>query len=129
MSLVIVTGAAGFVGMHVAERLLRDGRRVLGIDNVNGYYDPALKRARLARLHSHDGFSLAEGDLADREFTARTFGTSGADGVIHLAAQAGVRYSIDHPAAYVDSNLLGFANVLEGCRALGDKHLVYASSS
>jgi UDP-glucuronate 4-epimerase len=126
---VIVTGAAGFVGMHVAERLLARGERVLGIDNVNDYYDPHLKRARLARLGALKGFQFAEGDLSDRDWTARTFGSSGADRVVHLAAQAGVRHSIDHPAAYVDANLLGFANVLEGCRALKARHLTYASSS
>jgi UDP-glucuronate 4-epimerase len=129
MSTTIVTGAAGFVGMHVAERLLRDGHRVLGVDNLNPYYDPALKRARLARLAAWPEFTFAEGDLADLAWTARLIGGSKADGVVHLAAQAGVRYSIDHPAAYIDSNLVGFANVLEGCRTLGAKHLVYASSS
>jgi len=126
---IIVTGAAGFVGMHVAERFLARGEQVLGIDNCNAYYDPALKRARLARLAAHPGFRLAEGDLADREWTRRTFGGSGADRVVHLAAQAGVRYSIDNPAAYIDANLVGFGNVLEACRSLATRHLTYASSS
>lgn len=129
MSRIIVTGVAGFVGMHVAERLLARGTSVLGIDNFNAYYDPALKRARVARLSQHPDFTLVEGDIADRAWTAKAFSASGADGIVHLAAQAGVRYSIDHPAAYIDSNLVGFANVLEGARALGGKHLVYASSS
>lgn len=129
MSAIVVTGAAGFIGMHVAERLLSQGEAVLGIDNVNDYYDPRLKRARLERLGQHAEFRFAEGDLADRDWSRKTLLDSGARRVVHLAAQAGVRYSIEHPEAYVDSNLVAFANVLEACRALGTEHLLYASSS
>jgi UDP-glucuronate 4-epimerase len=126
---VLVTGAAGFIGYHVARRLLEDGQAVVGLDNVNDYYDPMLKRARLAQLSGFDRFRFVEGDLADRDgiaalFTAHRFPT-----VVHLAAQAGVRYSIEHPHVYVDANLQGFVNVLEGCRHNGCRHLLFASSS
>lgn len=126
---VLVTGAAGFIGSHVAERLLARGDRVLGLDNLNDYYDPALKQARLRRLEGSPGFRFVRLDLADRTGMAELFATECFDGVIHLAAQAGVRYSITHPNAYLDSNLTGFGHVLEGCRAQGVAHLVYASSS
>ncbi|WP_026435389.1 NAD-dependent epimerase [Acidovorax sp. JHL-9] len=126
---VLVTGAAGFIGSHVVERLLARGDRVLGLDNLNDYYDPALKQARLRRLEGAPGFRFVRLDLADRTGMADLFAAERFDGVIHLAAQAGVRYSITHPNAYLDSNLTGFGHVLEGCRALGVAHLVYASSS
>ena len=125
----LVTGAAGFIGFHLAERLLQDGRHVVGLDNLNDYYDTALKADRLARLTAFPNFRFAKLDLADREGMARLFSAERFQRVVHLAAQAGVRYSLENPAAYVDSNLVGFANVLEGCRRNGCEHLVYASSS
>ena len=126
---ILLTGAAGFIGMHVTERLLDAGNRVIGVDNLNTYYDPALKDARLARLAGSPGFSFERLDLADREATARLFETLRPAVVVHLAAQAGVRYSLVNPAAYIDSNLVAFGNVLEGCRQHAVGHLVYASSS
>jgi len=126
---VLVTGAAGFIGYHLAERLLVDGRRVIGLDNLNDYYDPALKQARLDRLETRDGFTFVRVDLADRRKMEALFATYGFATVIHLAAQAGVRYSIENPHSYVDSNLVGFLHILEGCRHTGVGHLVYASSS
>ena len=126
---ILVTGAAGFIGYHVAERLLARGDQVVGLDNLNDYYDPALKRARLRRLDGLPGFRFVQLDLADRAGMAELFATERFDRVIHLAAQAGVRYSITHPTAYLDSNLTGFGHVLEGCRAQDIAHLVYASSS
>jgi UDP-glucuronate 4-epimerase len=126
---VLLTGAAGFIGMHTALRLLQRGDTVLGIDNLNAYYDPALKRARLAQLQSHEGFSFAETDIADRSRFEAQFRGCKPDRVVHLAAQAGVRYSISHPQAYGESNLVGFLNVLEACRQFPVEHLVYASSS
>jgi len=126
---VLVTGAAGFIGMHVCERLLSRGDEVVGVDNFNDYYDVALKEARLARLTPHAGFRLARLDIADRNGMAELFATTKPQRVINLAAQAGVRYSLKNPHAYVDSNLVGFVNVLEGCRHAGVDHLVYASSS
>lgn len=126
---ILVTGAAGFIGFHVARQLLTEGRPVIGLDNLNTYYDPALKQARLALLRSESGFSFVQADLADREAMAALFARHRFARVVHLAAQAGVRYSIDQPHSYVDSNLLGFLNVLEGCRNNGCRHLVYASSS
>ena len=125
----LITGAAGFIGYHVAERLLREGREVVGLDNLNDYYDTALKADRLARLTAFLNFRFVRLDLADREGMARLFSAEQFTRVIHLAAQAGVRYSLENPAAYVDSNLVGFADVLEGCRRNGCEHLVYASSS
>lgn len=125
----LVTGAAGFVGYHVAERLLSQGKEVLGIDNVNGYYDVGLKRARLERLAPHEKFRFLEADLAGRDVVAAAFADYRPEVVVHLAAQAGVRYSLQNPHAYVDSNLVGFVNILEGCRHNGVQHLVYASSS
>ncbi len=126
---ILVTGAAGFIGMFVAQRLLARGDRVVGIDNLNDYYDPALKADRLARLNGSPEFAFHQLDLADRDGMAALFARERFDGVVHLGAQAGVRYSLTNPMAYVDSNLIGFANVLEGCRHHGVAHLVYASSS
>ncbi len=129
MKRYIVTGAAGFIGSHVAERLLARGDEVVGVDNLNAYYDVSLKEARLARLSGTSGFTFERLDLADRGAVEALFERAGADVVIHLAAQAGVRYSLTNPHAYVDSNLIGFMNVLEGCRHQRIEHLVYASSS
>lgn len=129
MASVLVTGAAGFIGFHVAQALVRLGHEVHGVDNVNDYYDPTLKLARLERLRALPEFSFERLDLADRERTAQLFDQRRFERVIHLAAQAGVRYSIENPLAYVDSNLLGFAHVLEGCRRHSVSHLLYASSS
>lgn len=126
---VLVTGAAGFIGMHVAERLLARGDTVFGLDNLNAYYDPTLKRDRLARLTTHPRFSFVQQDVADRQAVATLFTEARFHRVVHLAAQAGVRYSLENPHAYVDSNLVGFVNVLEGCRHAAVEHLVYASSS
>lgn len=126
---VIVTGAAGFIGMHVAERLLDRGETVIGIDVFNAYYDPALKAARAARLEGRDGFTMVRMDIAEHEALLALVKSSGAKRVVHLAAQAGVRYSIDNPFAYERSNLAGHLAVLEACRHSGVEHLVYASSS
>lgn len=126
---VLVTGAAGFIGMHVARQLLARGDEVVGLDNLNDYYDVSLKMARLSRLEGQPGFSFIKADVADRAAMERVFANEGIDTVVHLAAQAGVRYSIENPHAYVDSNLVGFMNILEGCRHHAVKHLVYASSS
>ena len=126
---VLVTGAAGFIGMHVAERLLQAGHRVVGIDNLNDYYDPALKQARLEQLARHEAFTFQRCDIADRPAISRVFAEYPITHVIHLAAQAGVRYSLENPHAYVDANLVGFVNILEACRHNGIAHLVYASSS
>jgi UDP-glucuronate 4-epimerase len=129
MQSVLVTGAAGFIGFHLSQLLLTRGARVTGIDNLNAYYDPSLKAARLAQLQATPGFAFEQLDLADRDGIARLFAQHRFDAVVNLAAQAGVRYSIENPHAYVDSNLVGFVNVLEGCRHHGVRHLVYASSS
>ncbi len=126
---VLITGAAGFIGFHVAERLLAQGYDVVGIDNLNDYYDVNLKLARLARTQSQPNFRFIKLDLADRPAIAELFAHEGFDRVIHLGAQAGVRYSIDNPHAYADANLIGHLNVLEGCRQTGVGHLLYASSS
>ncbi|HOW67094.1 MAG TPA: NAD-dependent epimerase [Candidatus Paceibacterota bacterium] len=127
--LILVTGAAGFIGYHLTHRLLSEGRQVIGLDSLNDYYDVNLKRARLARLENQNGFQFVQANLADREAMASLFGRLKPDCVVNLAAQAGVRYSLVNPHAYIDSNLVGFTNVLEGCRHHGVKHLVYASSS
>ncbi|MEP6779785.1 MAG: NAD-dependent epimerase [Gemmatimonadaceae bacterium] len=126
---ILVTGAAGFIGYHTAERLLARGDEVVGLDNVNSYYDPSLKEARLKRLAPNEGFRLVRGELGDREMIEKLFETEKFDRVIHLAAQAGVRYSLTNPHAYIDSNITGFIHILEGCRYHGVKHLTYASSS
>ncbi len=127
---VIVTGAAGFIGMHVAERLLDRGEAVVGVDVFNDYYDPALKAARAARLEGRDGFRMVRMDIAQAEAFAELVGETGAVRVVHLAAQAGVRYSIENPFAYERSNLAGHLSVMEACRHQpGFEHLVYASSS
>jgi UDP-glucuronate 4-epimerase len=116
---VLVTGAAGFIGMHVSQLLLARGDQVVGLDNLNDYYDPALKHDRLARLSPKPGFDFVKLDVADRTGMAALFAANKFDRVVHLAAQAGVRYSIENPHAYIDSNLVGFTNVLEGCRHHG----------
>ncbi|MEQ1907276.1 MAG: NAD-dependent epimerase [Vicinamibacterales bacterium] len=126
---ILVTGAAGFIGMHVAERLLARGDTVVGLDNLNAYYDPRLKSARLARLAPKEGFRFVRMDIADRSNMAALFAGDRFDRVVHLAAQAGVRHSLVDPQSYIDSNLVGFGNVLEGCRQHQVQHLVYASSS
>ena len=126
---ILVTGAAGFIGFHTTLHLLKRGHEVVGLDNLNAYYDPSLKRARLEQLLRHTGFRFERMDIADREAVAALFAREGFRRVVHLAAQAGVRYSLENPFAYVDSNLVGFATVLEGCRHNGVEHLVYASSS
>ncbi|MET3664085.1 NAD-dependent epimerase/dehydratase family protein [Caulobacter sp. 1776] len=126
---VVVTGAAGFIGLHVAERLLDRGETVIGVDVFNDYYDPALKAARAARLEGRPGFTMVRMDIAEHEAFAALVKTSGARRVVHLAAQAGVRYSIENPFAYERSNLAGHLSVLEACRHAGVEHLVYASSS
>jgi UDP-glucuronate 4-epimerase len=125
----LVTGAAGFIGMHVCEALLARGETVLGIDNLNDYYDPALKHARLARLRDRPRFAFERMDIADAASMQTLFERGRFERVVHLAAQAGVRYSVTHPHAYAQSNLVGFLNVLEGCRSRRVDHLVYASSS
>jgi UDP-glucuronate 4-epimerase len=126
---VLVTGAAGFIGFHVAQRLLLAGRDVVGLDVVNDYYDPKLKEARLEILRHHSGFNFVKQDLADRASTKSLFERHRFQTVIHLAAQAGVRYSLENPHAYIDANVEGFINVLEGCRHNDCKHLLFASSS
>jgi UDP-glucuronate 4-epimerase len=128
-SAVLVTGAAGFIGFHVSQRLLSEGREVVGLDIVNDYYDPKLKEARLAILKRHPGFTFVKLDLADRAATTALFARHRFPRVVHLAAQAGVRYSLQNPHAYIDANIEGFANVLEGCRHNDCGHLLFASSS
>lgn len=126
---ILVTGAAGFIGSTLALRLLARGDRVVGIDNLNDYYDVSLKQARLARLRTHAGFEFEKIDIVDRERIARLFAERRFDAVMHLAAQAGVRYSIENPGAYIDANLVGFGNVIEGARRSNAGHFVFASSS
>lgn len=126
---ILVTGAAGFIGFHLCQRLLDQGFEVEGLDNLNAYYEPALKQARLQQLLARPGFVFHRLDLADRDAMARLFAETRYEVVLHLAAQAGVRHSVDHPMAYLDSNLAGMLTVLEGCRHSGVRHLVYASSS
>ncbi len=126
---VLVTGVAGFIGFHTAKALLARGDEVVGLDNVNAYYDVRLKEARLAQLAALSGYRFERVDLADREGMERVFREAGPQRVVHLAAQAGVRYAATNPHAYADSNLTGFLNILEGCRHHGIEHLVYASSS
>ncbi len=129
MTKLLVTGAAGFIGFHLSKRLLMMGEEVLGIDNLNDYYDVGLKQARLAQLENYKNFRFCKLDISDRTTMAELFANNLPSKVIHLAAQAGVRYSLSNPYAYVDSNLVGFLNILEGCRQTEVKHLVFASSS
>lgn len=126
---ILVTGAAGFIGSRLSERLLARGDQVLGYDNLNDYYDPRLKEARLARLTPLEGFEFVRGSLEDRALLDEVFARFKPDRVVNLAAQAGVRYSLENPRAYIDSNIVGFMNILEACRHNGVEHLVYASSS
>jgi len=126
---ILVTGAAGFIGSELSLRLLERGDEVIGIDNLDPYYDIGLKEARLVRTNAYDGFTDVRTSIADREAMAALFKKHQPQRVVNLAAQAGVRYSLENPLAYVDTNLLGFANILEGCRHNGVEHLVYASSS
>ncbi|HEX9460287.1 MAG TPA: SDR family NAD(P)-dependent oxidoreductase, partial [Thermoanaerobaculia bacterium] len=127
--MIFVTGAAGFIGFHVAKRLLERGEGVAGIDNLNDYYDPALKHARLERLRQFERFEFVRVDISDAAAVAALFERYKPSRVVHLAAQAGVRYSLTHPHAYTQSNITGFLTILEGCRHHGVEHLVYASSS
>ncbi|MEC4819056.1 MAG: NAD-dependent epimerase [Scytonema sp. PMC 1069.18] len=129
MKKILVTGAAGFVGFHLTQKLLVNGEDVIGLDNLNDYYDVNLKQARLNQLVNNKNFQFFQLDIANRVEIAELFGKYKPDIVVHLAAQAGVRYSLTHPETYVDTNLVGFANILEGCRHTGVNHLVYASSS
>ena len=126
---VLLTGSAGFIGMHCIERLLARGDTVVGVDNLNDYYEVSLKEARLARIAGHENFSFHRVSVEDKDAMAALFAAERPDRVIHLAAQAGVRYSLENPHAYIDANLQGFINILEGCRHNGVEHLVYASSS
>jgi len=128
-TMILVTGAAGFIGYHVSKRLLERGERVIGLDNLNAYYDPNLKEARLAQLKNHHAFTFAHVDVADTDSMQELFGEYRPARVVHLAAQAGVRYSVINPYAYIDSNVLGFQNILEGCRHNRIEHLVFASTS
>ena len=129
MAKILVTGAAGFIGSHTSERLLARGDEVIGLDNINDYYDPTLKESRLARLQGKPGFRFVRMELGDRAGIESLFAAEQFDKVIHLAAQAGVRYSLTNPHAYIDANLVGFLHILEGCRHHGVQHLTYASSS
>src|SRR5690606_34865183 len=126
---VLVTGTAGFIGSHLALRLLERGDEVVGIDNLNDYYDVTLKQARLARFADHPGYTHVHADLADRDAVEQVFATHRPQRVVNLAAQAGVRYAAENPHVYVGSNVTGFLHVLEGCRQQGVEHLVYASTS
>jgi UDP-glucuronate 4-epimerase len=126
---ILVTGVAGFIGMHVAQILLKRGDEVVGIDNLNDYYDPKLKLARLEQIKPFSNFTFIQGDIADRLFMEHLFETEKPNRVVNLAAQAGVRYSLKNPHSYIQTNLVGFCNILEGCRHNGVEHLVYASSS
>ena len=126
---VLVTGSAGFIGFHLAKKLLDNGVSVIGIDNINPYYDPTLKEARLAQLTPYPSYEHVTTDLADRQGMADLFSQNSFDGVVNLAAQAGVRYSLENPHSYVDTNIVGFVNLLEGCRHSKVKHFVFASSS
>lgn len=132
MEHILVTGVAGFIGYHLTERLLKEGYRITGLDNLNPYYDVNLKKARLSRLESHEqrvNFSFVKCDLENRDSINELFDKNSFDVVVHLAAQAGVRYSIDHPETYISSNLVGFFNIIESCKKSNIKHLVFASTS
>ena len=129
MRKILVTGAAGFIGFHLSRRLLKEGNAVVGLDNLNPYYDVTLKEARLSLLEKESTFSFIRADIADRQAVASLFAEERPEIVVHLAAQAGVRYSLKNPYAYVESNLVGFMNIIEGCRHHHVRHLVYASSS
>ena len=129
MQKILVTGAAGFIGAHLSQKLIAGGAKVWGIDNINDYYDPQLKRDRMRALAEGPDFTHIDLDIADRPAMAELFATHSFDAVVNLAAQAGVRYSLINPHSYVDTNLVGFVNLLEGCRHSGVKHFVYASSS
>ncbi len=129
MKKILITGGAGFIGAHLAQRLLAAGKEVVALDNLNDYYDPELKKARMKALAEGEGFTHVNINLQDRDAVAELFSRHQFDAVVNLAAQAGVRYSLINPASYVDTNLVGFGNVLEGCRHSGVKHLVFASSS
>jgi len=126
---VLVTGAAGFIGFHLSKRLVERGDQVVGVDNLNDYYDVSLKKARLAQLEGRSGFRFVKMSLEEREELLRLFEEEGFDKVVNLAAQAGVRYSLVNPYAYIDANIVGFINILEGCRHNNVRHLVFASSS
>ncbi|EAQ95989.1 Nucleoside-diphosphate-sugar epimerase [Congregibacter litoralis KT71] len=126
---VLVTGAAGFIGFHLSHRLLDDGHEIVGLDNLNDYYSVELKRDRLAQLQAREGFTFANLDLEDRSAMERLFADHALDAVVNLAAQAGVRYSLENPRAYISSNIDGFMNILECCRHANTAHLIYASSS
>jgi UDP-glucuronate 4-epimerase len=126
---ILITGAAGFVGYHLAKQLLTGNHRVVGFDNMNAYYDPRLKEARLRELRKFENFEFIKGDLSDKQAVAALFDRCRPKTVVHLAAQAGVRYSIENPEAYISSNIIGFFNILEACRKYMPRHLVYASSS
>jgi len=129
MNNIMITGAAGFIGFHLSKRLLENGKTVVGLDNLNDYYDPDLKRARLKQLQAYKAFTHVEKNMEDRDAMQELFATHRFDAVVNLAAQAGVRYSIENPHSYVDTNLVGFVNILEGCRHSEVKHLLFASSS
>ena len=126
---ILVTGTAGFIGSTLALKLLERGDEVIGVDNLNDYYDVSLKEARLERVKAFDNFTEVRGDLEDRDLIAKTFETHKPQRVVNLAAQAGVRYSLENPYAYLESNVFGFMNILESCRYNDVEHLVYASSS
>ena len=129
MTKILITGAAGFIGYHLSQRLLQQGSEVVGLDNLNDYYDVSLKEARLQQIQGKPDFSFHKLDLADNEGIAQLFNQQKFDVVVNLAAQPGVRYSLKNPHAYINSNIVGFTNILEGCRHTKVKHLVFASSS
>ncbi len=129
VKVILITGAAGFIGFHLSQKLLKQGYQVIGIDNLNSYYDVTLKKSRLEQLKKYKIFRFYQVNIADRNHISQILTQNKLDYVVHLAAQAGVRYSLENPHAYVDSNLVGFVNILEGCRHQNIKHLVYASSS
>ena len=129
MKTILVTGAAGFIGSKLSEKYAEDGYKVIGIDNLNDYYDPKLKEHRLQKLETKQGFEFIKGDISDKEFIFDLFEKNQFDTVVNLAAQAGVRYSIENPDVYIQSNIIGFFNILEACRHFPVEHLLYASSS